>query len=715
MYHKFLPVITISFVVLFFFHQLFIPTPKLYATPDFGQSDIWSLNLPAKKFLSESLGNNEWPLWNPYIANGYPQLAEGQIGTFYIPNLVLFKYLPFVQAYNIGYIVTFFIAAYGMYLFVRSLKFEVSFALFASLLFAFSGYFATHISHYNLLQTSALFPWIFYAIHKAIHTKKPIYCFFYAFLLSQQIFTGFPQTVLITLFGSGFFAGYMLRPIARKNIKIMALLVLCTVFAFILSTIQLLPQSQFLKTSTRDGGLPSNLSANYSFPFPHLATFLFPTILGTPQDGSYQMPKAMEGIIFWENIGFIGLLPFLLALCSVFFFKKNRYIQCFIILTILSLLLMTGKYSPLYLIYSFPPLTFFRVPSRFILPFFFSCIILSLYVLKYIRENYAWGKLAGIFVMFFSLYQVLVFAYQYNPTINANELLKDPPIKKIIKNPSDKIISIGSALYWNDYFYTKGWKNPSAYLQYKNALSANQNVLYKIKSMDVYRSQITKRFDIVTGLLISVDFDEKSASGSASMLNMANLYGVDYLISTFQIDDTNGILKQGQLDTTPAFHIYRFENTRPDEYLTTNLIQTPTLNTLKEYLQNPLDPNKNPVFIDRNIYLSSKIEPRGSIQNIKNTNSYKKYHINTDTKALLVVNQSYDENWQAKLNGTTQRIFPVNINQLGLVVVPGSFDLELKYSPKGWIWAKWLTYSFLFIICLCMFLQLFKRDRRITK
>lgn len=714
MYHKFLPISVITLVIFLFFFHLFLPSKKLFATPDFGQSDIWSLNLPAKKFLSDSLKDNQWPLWNPYIANGYPQLAEGQIGTFYIPNLLLFKYAPFVDAYNLGYGVTFFIAAIGMYLFARSLKFTQFLSIFASLTFAFSGYFVTHMSHYNLLQTSALFPVIFFAVKKSLDTKKIAYFILYTFVLTQQIFTGFPQTTLITLVSATFFSIFIVNPELKKNVRILLILLICTVLAFLMAAIQLLPQSQFLKTSTRDGGLPSTLSANYSFPFSHLLTMLDPTILGTPEDGSYQMTKAREGIIYWENSGFIGTIPFILALCSVFLFKKNRFVQCFIILTVISLFLMTGKYSPLYFVYSFPPLTFFRVPSRFILPFFFSCIMLSLYTLKYIQNRYAWGNRASILVVLFSLYQIFHFAYGYNPTIEAGKILKDPDVKKIIKG-EEKTLSLGSALYWNKYFYSKGWENPDIYLRYKNALTANQNVLYDMYSVDVYRSQVTKRFDLTTGILTSLSYDNKTASPSTQMINMGNIYGIDYLISGVDVSGKNELTKVEELGNNPTFRIYKYNNSRPDQYVTTNLFKAETVNEVKTYLNSPMkNIHENPVIVSQDLPEIESKQPKYSIQSSKKTNTQREYKVESNTHALLVVNQSYDENWHAKVNGQKTKTFPVNINQIGILVPKGNSFVELNYYPGGWNWGKALSFALPVLLCSLLFLKLLKRKRRIS-
>src|SRR3990167_10664911 len=109
----------IFFCTLWFFFDLFFPVAKLFSTPDFGQSDLWQLNYPAKFALAKALSQNSIPLWNDQIATGFPQLAEGQTGVFNLMNLLIYKFLPFKTAINVGYFFIFLSSATGSYLYAR--------------------------------------------------------------------------------------------------------------------------------------------------------------------------------------------------------------------------------------------------------------------------------------------------------------------------------------------------------------------------------------------------------------------------------------------------------------------------------------------------------------------------------------------------------------------------------------------------------------------
>ena len=109
-------------LILLFFSRLFFPEPQIFATSEIGANDIWYLNFPLKNFLNTSLKAGQLPVWDPYRNNGFPDLAEGQIGTFNWYNLLAFRFLPPIHAFNLGFIVMFFQAALGMYLFARVKK-----------------------------------------------------------------------------------------------------------------------------------------------------------------------------------------------------------------------------------------------------------------------------------------------------------------------------------------------------------------------------------------------------------------------------------------------------------------------------------------------------------------------------------------------------------------------------------------------------------------
>ncbi|MBM4346420.1 MAG: hypothetical protein FJ100_23840, partial [Deltaproteobacteria bacterium] len=58
-------------------------------------TDALSLVLPHYAFQAQALRSGQWPLWNPYLLTGHPELAGAQWGVAYPPQVLL---LPWVGA-----------------------------------------------------------------------------------------------------------------------------------------------------------------------------------------------------------------------------------------------------------------------------------------------------------------------------------------------------------------------------------------------------------------------------------------------------------------------------------------------------------------------------------------------------------------------------------------------------------------------------------------
>lgn len=711
-FHRIIAVLITTAIICAFFLPLFYPEPKLFATPDFGQSDIWNLNLPAKQFLSESLKRGEWPLWNKYVGGGYPQLAEGQIGTFYIPNLLLFRFLPFVEAFNIGYIVTFVIASWGMHWFLRLLGRSVLASFFGSLLFTFSGIFATHLTHYNLIQSISLVPWIFAAQYKIANSGKVYWGVLLSFLISQQIFTGFPQITLITILGlltSIFF--FSKQKTTKNYIKIYIVSMLFISLGFVASSIQLLPQSEFLNASTRQGGLDAFHATLFSFPFIHLLTMIDPYALGDPRRGTYSPDLTIQNSIFWENTGYIGIVPLIFILLSLFQKKKTKKYFFFLFLSLGSILLMTGKFSPLYFIFTFPPLSFFRVPSRFIVLFVFSLTILSAFGFDFVKNRYRSLKFILLCLTFLAMLQLFYFAKDYNTTLPAKLILKKPQTAEFLeKNSTGKILSWGSAFHWNKIFFDEGWKNPEKYIAFNNSLLANQNSLWQIESLNVYQSQITRRYEVISTLFQDMQSSQNKniATPSSVMIKMLRLYNTDTITTPFILshEELSQIYKTQK---EPIFRIYKLQNVKPQFYFTNKI---KSIKTLKEFIENIKDDDV--VYIEKNLdFPRSAQTPSSNISLIKNDNLNKVFNLKTTTPGLLVINSSFDKGWNATIDGKQTNVIPANLNQIAVPIKnKGSFNIKLEYTPQSFQVGKYFTLFIYIFFALLSLLILAKRQRR---
>ena len=108
----------------------------------------------------ELLRSAELPLWDPYVRNGLPFLADPQTGAFYPPSLLLvvFGVDPGLILFLLLHLAA---AGAGFYFFLRSARFGPPAATIGGLAFAMGGYVVSLVNVLNNLQTVAWVPWLF--------------------------------------------------------------------------------------------------------------------------------------------------------------------------------------------------------------------------------------------------------------------------------------------------------------------------------------------------------------------------------------------------------------------------------------------------------------------------------------------------------------------------------------------------------------------------
>lgn len=117
-------------------------------------------------------------------------------------------------------------------------------------------FFISHIPHINLLQASAIIPWLFIAAGNLWEKYSLRNLLFFGFVLSQQVLAGFIQIVFISLLGVFL---YLVSRMIEKNInELLKKIVgfsLAVVLGLVLAAPQLLPTLEYTRQSGRRSGL----------------------------------------------------------------------------------------------------------------------------------------------------------------------------------------------------------------------------------------------------------------------------------------------------------------------------------------------------------------------------------------------------------------------------------------------------------------------------
>ena len=311
-------IILISVIFIIYFKVIFLS--GLFAAHFAGISDIQSMYLPFRNFFAQSIRSGQFPLWAPDMFLGFPLHAEGQGGYFY-PLNILFAIFPSWVAYNYVFILSVFLTGLFSYLFAKSTGLKKTSALLFSIVFSFSGFFAVHNEHINLLNSATWIPLVFLFTHKI---NKQKYWIILGLIFAMQFLSGFPQIAYYSMI-----TGFIWLILNTKNIKTIGNFFIAAILSLILAVCQIIPTIELIPYSARAGGIVKSQVNSWGYFFKDILLFINPYIFGNPTLGNY----IRKDSIFGENVAFIGIMALLLLIYGIVKNFKNKNIKYFLILS----------------------------------------------------------------------------------------------------------------------------------------------------------------------------------------------------------------------------------------------------------------------------------------------------------------------------------------------------------------------------------------------
>ena len=718
---KFLPAITIFILVVIFFNKT-LTGNEIFATPDYGGSDILYIEYPSKLFISESLKSHQIPFWNSQIATGFPYLAL-PTGVANPINLIIFYFLPMPMAFNIGLASIFLTTGFFTYLFCRSLALSRLSSTIGSITFTFSGIFATEIIHFSVIQTLSYFPLELYLVESYLTKKKLYIPLILSLVIGVQILTGFYQVILYSLI---FIVLYTFaRIFYQKSFQkewpiIISSLAAAIVAALLIGAVQLLPSWEFTKLSTRSEGVTQEEVKLFPYPVKHLITFISPYFFGDPRAGTYPAFSENWGI-FWENTGYVGILPLIFALVAIIWDrKKYKHIIAFSALAAITLLLMLGKNSPLFLLFQFPPLSAFRVPARWIMFFTFSISILSAFgfetIINLLKSKIKLSNPNFIFIAILILATVDVFFFSINYNLRVPKDWLDPPqTAQFLKQDQSfyRIDSGKNAGIWNYQFLKNGWAVGSQnYLTFLNSLDPNWNLVHDINHVSLYAIIQTKRNQLINQIRDQNVRGKKDNTFviDAAARNLVDMQNVKYLVSPakFEGRDLTLVYSTG---TNPPYYIFQNETVMDRAFIVSNWEYAKTPKEQYEALaSNDFDPRKKVIL--ETIPQTSRFKVTNSRLSItKYTDQIIEIEASLDGKGILVLADSFYPAWHATVDGQKTEILPANIDQRAIILEAGNHLVKFTYESETFKKGLLITTATSSILLLGLFILIFREKK----
>ena len=341
--------------------------------------DVMVQNYPFRHFFSQALKQLEFPLWHPGINCGFPIFAEGQAGALYPFNLLTSLLLPTWVAISYNVAAHLWLGGIGTYSYLRAVGACPAAATTSGITYALSGYIVVRAMSQNYVDVAGWMPFLFLTLEIALRRRDRRFLLLTALVFALQLLAGHPQAAVYAALAAMLYAVFRAGSTGshtggwRDVMAWTASAAAALAAGAGLAAVQLLPTAELVQLSARAGGLGYEEFAKMSLPPERMITLLLPNLFGNSAAGTYW---GREEGFFIQLCPYIGVLPLLLAVVGVR--GRDPHAMFFFVLAAAALILSLGKYTPLYrLIYELPGLSFFRIPTRFLLWWAFSGAVLA--------------------------------------------------------------------------------------------------------------------------------------------------------------------------------------------------------------------------------------------------------------------------------------------------------------------------------------------------
>jgi hypothetical protein len=278
-------------------------------------SDLVLENYPWKLLLREAIATRQLPLWNPYLFTGVPFLAAGQHSALYPPSLVYYI-LPLPIAYGVFTWLTLALAGITMYLFTRIIGIGRAAALFAGIVYMFSGFFISSVVFPMMIAGAAWLPLLLGLIEMVVRKQEekgnapfvPVaYIVSGAVVLGLSTLAGHIEITYYTLLVSAMYALWRLFGVWRRLgvwrpvLRMAGWLLFMAVTGLLLAAVQLIPLYELVSRNFRQGSVGYAEVVGWAWPARQILTFLIPDLFGNPSHHSLRDWWTGQTVDVWRN------------------------------------------------------------------------------------------------------------------------------------------------------------------------------------------------------------------------------------------------------------------------------------------------------------------------------------------------------------------------------------------------------------------------------
>jgi hypothetical protein len=684
-------------------------------------SDLLHFAYPYREFwATDYLKKGQVPLWNPYLGSGLPILAEAQTGIFYLPAIILYYFLRPEVAFNYLIIFCFVFAALGTYWFGRRIGLRPAMAFFSASVFVLSGFMWGHLRHVPIITAVVFMPWMFWLTEKILEQPRLIFGGLLSILVALSFLAGhLTSTYLIILVLSVYFLLRLGQNFARwqkENMWPVVLFGTAVLLGMMVASVQLVPSLELISYSTRPLGGTERMVGPL-FAWKYLVFFLSPYLLGDPSRGTWNMDKEN----YWENIGYLGILPLLLALLAlVFGLKKQRQVGlplkfCLTLTLVLTLGLLTPVYR--WFLGWVPGFSFTRVPGRFLLFVDFFGAILAGFGLEMVVRKVVdkWRRVILAAIIFLSVADLFYFGYPFNAVIPTTYFLPPSSAKWLLTDNSlFRIRTFGKSVWRDIWQASHGWRGDlSGYMVQRETLPLDYNLLFRLPTPSLVYALVGHFSVKRAGELDHYIVQEADREPEGRLTKLLGMENIKYLVSP-EKHDLPGLEQVAELATDHkdlTIYIYRNQDWLPRAYFVgkaENFINSQQL--LGTMLVGEFEPTKEIFLEGAQDYPPTPGRGEVKIEEYRDRQIILDTHLEDD--GFVVLSDTYYPGWQATVDGKPTEILLANYNYRAVRVGAGNHKIIFAYDPFSVKIGKIISIASFFLVLLLFFISVFIDRKR---
>jgi hypothetical protein len=681
------------------------------------QSDLGRYHLPIRDFYQKCLHNGDDPHWCPQLFCGFDVHGEGQGGFDHPWHRLLYRFVPLVPAFNIEVFSNYPLLCWGMYLFLRRHNISRESSFIGALWFTFSGFTIPHYSHTNAVAIIAHIPWLLWATDVQFTTTCPrrraAASALIALLTGSQLLLGYPQYVLFSGIAESLYVFLLI--LCHRTMRPFGWWLVAKLIGLAIGGAQWLPTYQSLQLSPRMG-YDKHFRAMGSLPWTMLLQSVTPTLFNPyTQMHEYTVYAGMLATFaglwwvirkLWRRVPVMEVVhtpikDFPKAL-GVGRPANDLVMRWACWLAVIGLALAMGNNSPLYSLYvKLPVVGVFRFPCRYLVLFHLAAAVVVARFWDRLREcsdrpMATKNVLLGLLVPIIAL--VVAFRFARASGIDNHS----PQVRAFLSEGSFAFVSAGIALVIFLLISCVG--TGVTRIMPVLLLVAFADVTYfNFRTLDLpplHRIGIapTNTYQFVD-LATFGNKELQPPQPTSGRVDVPDYSGNGLIMFGYKLArgyvglSPPKLLNHDTIMQRLAGTQWQFDGAG------WNAIDGLPLARLVTQVQATTDPKRDIENIDITttalVAEPLSLEPGepGTATIVEERPGRWTIAVNSPTKQLLVIAQSFHPSWRATIGGQPASIWRVNGDFQGIVVPAGAQEIQLTFDSLFRHWGRWLSWT----------------------